>query len=131
MGEEYFIEDNKSTFGTLVQVQYPVFLSAELFCKQPMVLQSGKTLMSIHCKIDRIQKGCFSCFQPSPKREKLVKRSNKGLATFDKINYFPLNFVQQASEKREKDKKLKFQKPRVQAIEEDDVVPDEMPQEPT
>jgi hypothetical protein len=27
IGSEYFIEDNDSTFGTLVQVQYPIFIS--------------------------------------------------------------------------------------------------------
>lgn len=30
---EYFIEDNDSTFGTLVQVQYPIFLSSEMFSR--------------------------------------------------------------------------------------------------
>ena len=31
IGSEYFIEDNDSTFGTLIQVQYPIFLNSELF----------------------------------------------------------------------------------------------------
>lgn len=43
IGGEYFIEDNDSTFGTLIQVQYPIFISADMFSKQPLVLQSGKT----------------------------------------------------------------------------------------
>lgn len=33
IGNEYFIEDNDSTFGTLVQVQYPIFLSSAMFSR--------------------------------------------------------------------------------------------------
>ena len=50
IGNEYFIEDNNSTFGTLVQVQYPIFVSSQLFSKQSLILQSGKTQISVNCK---------------------------------------------------------------------------------
>ena len=30
INNEYFIEDNDSTFGTLIQVQYPIFLSSDI-----------------------------------------------------------------------------------------------------
>ena len=38
IGNEYFIEDNSSTFGTLIQVQYPIWITPDLFSKQPLVL---------------------------------------------------------------------------------------------
>ena len=41
----YILSDNKSKFGTLVQVQYPIFLGAKLMGNQMMTLQSGKTIM--------------------------------------------------------------------------------------
>ena len=50
INNEYFIEDNDSTFGTLIQVQYPIFLSSELFANYQLTIQSGKTQMQIMCK---------------------------------------------------------------------------------
>jgi len=97
IGREYFIEDNNSTFGTLIQVQYPLFMSAELFSKQALVLQSGKTQLTMTCRNDTEKStkscffsfGCFSCFK------KPQKKSNKGLVTFDKRQYFPMSFIEQ------------------------------------
>lgn len=41
---EYWIIDNDSTFGTLVQMQYPTFVSTEsLTTGSQLLLQSGKT----------------------------------------------------------------------------------------
>ena len=58
-----------------------------------MVLQSGKTLMTIYCRMN-IEQKCTDCLKPKClQKNKQSKRSNRGLATFDKINYFPLNFV--------------------------------------
>lgn len=36
---DYYLIDNKSKFGTLIQIQYPVFLSSRLLHKTPLVLQ--------------------------------------------------------------------------------------------
>lgn len=44
---DYVLEDFNSKFGTLVQVQYPVFLSPQLYSQQPIVFQSGKTCLTI------------------------------------------------------------------------------------
>ena len=35
---EYYLVDNKSKFGTLIQIQYPVFLSGRLLHTVPLVL---------------------------------------------------------------------------------------------
>ena len=96
IGSEYFIEDNNSTFGTLVQVQYPIFVSPQLFSKQPLILQSGKTQISVSCKrkSDERAESCFRklmCFSCCIKPQ---KRNNKGLVTFDKRQYFPMCFVE-------------------------------------
>lgn len=97
IGDEYFIEDNESTFGTLIQVQYPIFLSAESFSSQPLVLQSGKTLMNINVQFSKksthskCKQSCLSCLPCS--KAKASKKTNRSLATFDKLNYFPVQFV--------------------------------------
>ena len=44
---DYFLTDNNSKFGTLVLVQYPIFLSSKSFSSVPIVFQSGKTCFSI------------------------------------------------------------------------------------
>ena len=96
IGNEYFIEDNSSTFGTLIQVQYPIWITPDLFSKQPLVLQSGKTQISVNCRVQLpvrpseglLNLGCLACCKKVP------KRSNKGLVTFDKRQYFPINFVE-------------------------------------
>ena len=98
VGDEYFIEDNRSTFGTLVQVQYPIFLSAELFQKQPLVLQSGKTLMTFFCRENKEETCWQGCLPSCLTKQKQPKKSLKGLATFDKMNYFPLAFVEPSLE---------------------------------
>lgn len=98
IGQEYFIEDNDSTFGTLVQVQYPIFLSTELFRDFPVILQSGKTQLKINCMSQKVNtnKDCFKCFKIfSCCKKTVIKKSNKGLATFDRHSYFPLNFIEQ------------------------------------
>lgn len=35
---DYYLVDNKSKFGTLIQIQYPVFLSHRLLNTTPLVL---------------------------------------------------------------------------------------------
>lgn len=44
---DYVLEDFNSKFGTLVQVQVPVWLSPQVYGTQPIVFQSGKTCMTI------------------------------------------------------------------------------------
>lgn len=45
---EYWIIDNDSTFGTLVQMQYPTFVSTEsLQTGSQLLLQSGKTQLLV------------------------------------------------------------------------------------
>ena len=44
---DYILEDFNSKFGTLVQVQWPKFLSPAIYGNQPIVFQSGKTCMTI------------------------------------------------------------------------------------
>ena len=46
----YYLVDNNSKFGTLVLVQYPIFLSPKLLGNTPLVLQSGKTCMTINVR---------------------------------------------------------------------------------
>jgi len=43
----YYLTDNNSKFGTLLQLQYPVYLSAKAFANGsgPLTIQSGKTLL--------------------------------------------------------------------------------------
>lgn len=43
---EYYIVDNHSKFGTLMLVQYPIFID-ETFQDKPLVLQSGKTYLEL------------------------------------------------------------------------------------
>jgi hypothetical protein len=100
IGEHYYIEDNDSTFGTLVQLQYPLFISSEMFSRQPIVLQSGKTQMIISCKVNSssIKKNeCLQCFNYCVKT--VPKKSNKGLVSFDKKSFFPVHFMEQIHEK--------------------------------
>lgn len=96
IGREYFIEDNNSTFGTLIQVQYPIFMSPDLFSKQPLVLQSGKTQLSVSCRTmsEQSANNCFKYFSCFSCCKKPQKRNNKGLVTFDKRQYFPLSFIE-------------------------------------
>jgi hypothetical protein len=96
IGTEYFIEDNDSTFGTLVQVQYPIFLSSTLFLKQPLVLQSGKSQLTINVMENKVKNNlgikclsCLNCFKKSAN-----KKTSRYLATFDKFQYFPVTFVE-------------------------------------
>ena len=49
----YYLLDNNSKFGTLVQIQYPIFLAAKNFqnmASQPLTIQSGKTLMAMRVR---------------------------------------------------------------------------------
>lgn len=97
IGSEYFIEDNNSTFGTLIQVQYPIFLTPDLFQNQPLILQSGKTQLTLLCKKQQQVTNCCDWARPSCIK-KVPKKSNRGLATFDKSNYFPISFLETRSE---------------------------------
>lgn len=48
----YYLTDNNSKFGTLMQLQYPVFLSSKAFANSshPLTIQQGKTLMSLRVR---------------------------------------------------------------------------------
>ena len=48
----YYLTDNNSKFGTLLQLQYPVFLSAKVFANGagPLTIQVGKSLLSIRVR---------------------------------------------------------------------------------
>ena len=44
----YYLTDNNSKFGTLLQLQYPVYLSAKNFtANSPLCVQAGKTLLNL------------------------------------------------------------------------------------
>ena len=48
----YYLTDNNSKFGTLLQLQYPVYLSAKAFSNgmAPLAIQAGKTLMHMRVR---------------------------------------------------------------------------------
>lgn len=47
----YYLTDNKSKFGTLLQLQYPVYLSAKRFINNtPLCVQAGKTLLHLRVR---------------------------------------------------------------------------------
>ena len=86
---EYFLEDYNSKFGTLVQVQYPIYLSPQNLATSPLVLQSGKTCLYLHI---RQQVSCFpSCFRT------VKKEKHENLITLDNKHLFPQEFLSQAN----------------------------------
>lgn len=48
----YYLTDNNSKFGTLLQLQYPVFLSAKSFQgnSNSLCIQSGKSLLNLRVR---------------------------------------------------------------------------------
>ena len=52
MGFQYYLTDNNSKFGTLLQLQYPVYLPAKAFSNgmSPLAIQAGKTLMHMRVR---------------------------------------------------------------------------------
>jgi hypothetical protein len=84
---DYLLEDFSSKFGTLVQVQYPMQLSPQLYSNQSIVFQSGKTCLAINVKH---HVSCFpSCFRAnrSTKEDRLISLDSKHL--------FPREFLKQ------------------------------------
>lgn len=69
---EYYLEDCNSKFGTLVQVLYPIQISPENYSTQPLVLQAGKTCLTI--KMDLVTTCMPQCLTFKRKRlaDKLV-----------------------------------------------------------
>lgn len=68
-----------------------MFLSASRMGSQPIVVQSGKTCMSI--KVAKTQKcSLFNCFS-TVKRQK----QNANLMTLDNVHYWPKQFFDFAS----------------------------------
>lgn len=92
---DYHLEDYNSKFGTLVQAQYPVFLSSQLYNNQPLVFQSGKTCLFINV---RQQVSCFpSCFKysllPLTPSRSTKKEKHENLVSLDNKHFFPLEFL--------------------------------------
>ena len=93
----YYLLDNKSKFGTLMQLQYPVFLSVKNFAAsfgQSLVIQSGKTLLNLRVRktqscMERYSclRACSSCFSRSR------KETVTNLITLDGLNHFPREFL--------------------------------------
>ena len=92
----YYLTDNGSKFGTLMQLQYPVFLAAKAFQNNsgPLTIQSGKSLLSFRVRKTQsctesyaCLRACMSCF----KRRGNQQVSN--LITLDGISMFPKEFL--------------------------------------
>lgn len=93
---DYYLTDNNSKFGTLVQLQYPVYLSSKNFASHnnPLTVQSGKSLL--HLRVRKTQScseryGCFrackSCFS------RKTNRGSTNLITLDGVSHFPKEFL--------------------------------------
>lgn len=92
---DYYLVDNKSKFGTLVQIQYPVFLSMHLLNSTPLVLQSGKTCMTINVK-PQTSVATTSCWASLCRMccvKKEPPKHSTNLLTLDGSSYFPRDFV--------------------------------------
>jgi len=105
---DYYLVDNSSKFGTLVLVQYPIFLSPKLLSNTPLVLQSGKTCLSINvratqsCGKSKLA-ACLKCFSGvSGKKKNQVPQ----LATLDGVSYFPEDFIDKTAGLEDKNGKL-------------------------
>jgi hypothetical protein len=93
---DYYLVDNKSKFGTLIQIQYPVFLSMHLLHHTPLVLQSGKTCMTINVKAQAARNQTTSCWGALCRlccTKKEPPKHSTNLLTLDGISYFPREFV--------------------------------------
>ena len=90
---DYYISDNNSKFGTLVLVQYPIFIGSD-FTTKPVVVQSGKTCLSfsLQLPVNKCQRFCQAI--SSCTRNIKRKPANKdNLVTVDGKCYFPSNFI--------------------------------------
>ena len=90
----YYLIDNKSKFGTLVQLQYPVFLSSKRLTNQSLTIQSGKTCMTVNVRLARscterysCLRALTSCFSSKSKQH----RSN--IITLDGVFFFTKEFL--------------------------------------
>jgi len=90
---DYYLEDNKSKFGTLMLVQYPLFLSKKSTI--PVTLQSGKTCMSLI-----VRQNATNCFSKCCSSVKKSKNSAAQMETLDGgQSYFPKSFYMEVAEK--------------------------------
>ena len=97
----YFLTDNKSKFGTLMQVQYPLFIPTQASAdpSDSLVLQSGKSLLKFSSTRPAERKNCLSAFRQCCLRGKNTgarKGSDEGkqLVTLDGgVTHFPREFL--------------------------------------
>eukprot|EP00347_Sterkiella_histriomuscorum_P021046 403335468 len=82
---DYIMEDFNSKFGTLVQVQYPVLLTPQLFSNQNIVFQSGKTCLTINVKQNvSCMPGCFKANTKNKTQSALVSLDQNNRHLFPK-----------------------------------------------
>ena len=90
----YYLIDNKSKFGTLVQLQYPVFLSSKRLTNQSLTIQSGKTCMTVNVRLARSCTERYSCLRAlSSCFSSKSKQHRSNIITLDGVFFFTKEFL--------------------------------------
>jgi len=90
----YYLTDNKSKFGTLVQLQYPVFLSSKTLANQSLTIQSGKTCMTMNVRMTRSCAERYSCLRCITNCFASKRKQNQtNIITLDGVFFFTKEFL--------------------------------------
>jgi hypothetical protein len=83
---EYYLEDNNSKFGTLVQVKKPYMMISNMV----NCFQIGRTLLEV-CLVEKSEGCCTQISQVFGKKNK--KKVAKSSLAYDGEDFFPEDFI--------------------------------------